>query len=494
MQKKSWIYFLIFIAVVACYFLSAWKSTGFYHADEHFQLLEFANYKAGHLSADKLPWEFEAQIRPTLQVSIAYLSIKCGNLLGITSPHSIARSLRFLSLGLFLVAGIGFLRSYIERGDRRIKTLGFSLCLWFLPFLAVRFSSENWGGIFLILGWIFLKGDHKLKWTLSMIFLGLSFWFRFQMAFAILPLLLAFLLSNRLCKRDWLQFFGSALVVLLVGLVVDRWFYGNWVLTPWNYFKVNVLDNKAAEFGLSPWWQYLKWWWELPQYWVSIPFSIALLLGFFNRKFRLISIVFFSFLLIHSTVGHKEARFLFPMAILLLPLVHFLMEKIFKISESIKMGSIWKVAVFAFLVLNFTWMFLLSFRPVGIGEVTISEFIETDRSDKPATVIYRSWGNPHNPWEGKRPTYFYQDEDLHEVKADSPEEIVLAMARASTDQLYYVARKHHVEESQYVEFLKEQCLVKVKESLPSWQEQFNAIFPWMEWGEVIYLFKLKEGI
>ena len=35
-------------------------------------------------------------------------------------------------------------------------------------------------------------------------------------------------------------------------------FYGKWTLTPANYFLVNLVDGKAAQYGVDPWWYYIE--------------------------------------------------------------------------------------------------------------------------------------------------------------------------------------------------------------------------------------------
>lgn len=62
LQEKN-IYF--WSAVVL--FITALFSVGAYHADEHYQILEFAGLKLGLTSAENLPWEFHYQMRQTLQ-------------------------------------------------------------------------------------------------------------------------------------------------------------------------------------------------------------------------------------------------------------------------------------------------------------------------------------------------------------------------------------------------------------------------------------------
>ena len=55
-----------FLTALVVYIVAAWFSTGFYHGDEHYQLIEFAAYKMGTVSPEGLAWEFTARVRPAL--------------------------------------------------------------------------------------------------------------------------------------------------------------------------------------------------------------------------------------------------------------------------------------------------------------------------------------------------------------------------------------------------------------------------------------------
>lgn len=39
----------VFIIALIVHFITAFNSIGFYHAEEHYQILEFAHYKMGYL-------------------------------------------------------------------------------------------------------------------------------------------------------------------------------------------------------------------------------------------------------------------------------------------------------------------------------------------------------------------------------------------------------------------------------------------------------------
>ena len=136
-------------------FTTAFFSTGYDFADEHFQILEIANYKAGNTTASSLPWEFHAQMRPGRQPAIAYAVIITCNLFNICNPFVISLFLRLLSAALILLTIFLLTKAFISYSSTQFSKTTlylFSFFIWFLPYNFVRFSSENWSGLAFMLG------------------------------------------------------------------------------------------------------------------------------------------------------------------------------------------------------------------------------------------------------------------------------------------------------------------------------------------------------
>ena len=138
-----------FLAGCVLYGVVAWFSMGYHHPDEHFQILEMANYKLGGTPAADLPWEFREQIRPGLQPALAYAVIGSLRALGLESPFGQTFVLRLLS-GWLLWAIYWAWAKQLEplfASNRGRKILLPAMLLgWCLPYLSVRFSSEKLGG------------------------------------------------------------------------------------------------------------------------------------------------------------------------------------------------------------------------------------------------------------------------------------------------------------------------------------------------------------
>lgn len=49
-----------------------------------------------------------------------------------------------------------------------------------------------------------------------------------------------------------------ALPILILVIGADCIYYGQFTLTSWNFLKINVLENRSADFGVSSPWEYFQ--------------------------------------------------------------------------------------------------------------------------------------------------------------------------------------------------------------------------------------------
>lgn len=66
--------------------ITAWNSAGYYSADEHFQIIAFAQAKLGELPIEHLAWEYDTRIRSSFQPWIAVGVFKIAAACGIVEP------------------------------------------------------------------------------------------------------------------------------------------------------------------------------------------------------------------------------------------------------------------------------------------------------------------------------------------------------------------------------------------------------------------------
>lgn len=316
--RKDYRLQLLLLASLIVQVIMCISAIGVYHPDQHFQIIEFSSAQLhkpfGHV------WEYDAHIRPSLQVYLfSGYRILCDSL-GLHDPFSQMTILRLLfGLALFVLFNTLALW-YFRQENRRILywvlfILNFS---WWIPFTRTLFSSEMLSAL-LFFGAIFLyilKSESRPRWLIPLLtgfLFSLSFYARFQTLFAI---------AGFGC---WMLFFErkyNKLLPLIAGFIIgtglnlelDHSFYHQWVFTPYTYYKVNILEGKAASFGTSPFTVYIG---EL----IGITFAppISILLLFFGFRAAILkkladplSLTVLFFIVGHCIVGHKEDRFLFP--------------------------------------------------------------------------------------------------------------------------------------------------------------------------------------
>ena len=322
-ENKYYLFF--FIIVLTAFGVSSWINVGVMSYDEHYQILEFAHYKRGLGNPSQLAWEYEARIRAAIQPTIAYILIELMNMLTITDPFNQAFILRVLS-GIFSIFCIYrlfmSLRNTISSPVMVFLFFVFSFLFYRLPYLGVRFGSENWSSCFAVWGISLLFdyiNDPESKTNSRNFFLtgtlfGLSFLFRYQSAILLVGIALWACVYHFKNIRYWLIMFLGFVFIIVLGFLIDRWFYGEWVLTTWNYFRVNLLEGKASEFGTEPWWWYFK---ALLSYGKLRYFeglTLLLILLFMVREFKNpITWMLIPFLGVHFLIPHKEFRFISPM-------------------------------------------------------------------------------------------------------------------------------------------------------------------------------------
>jgi phosphatidylinositol glycan class B len=313
-------------AVVATHAAAAWFNAGFISADEHYQIIEFAQYKLGRQSAAALAWEFPERMRPALQPWLAALSIQLHHGLGLTSPFTIAFSLRLLSAIAAIVVSfdvcVRLLRPVSSRLLRQAAVF-FAFFLWIAPTAHGRFSSENWGGMWLAVG-VCLAIDALAAWegerrrstllaALAGAAWGLGFYFRFQVAIAIGGAGLWLLFVRRAPARLLVTIALGFAVACAANVVLDHWLYGAWTISPLNYVRVNLIEGKSAAYGKAPWW--------LPVVYLLValvpPFSLALIallvVGSWHARRSLVPWIAMPFIAAHMLVAHKEPRFFMPL-------------------------------------------------------------------------------------------------------------------------------------------------------------------------------------
>ncbi len=344
-----------FLHIFAAYF-----SQGFLHLDEHFQIIEFANYKLGHVSSRSLPWEFGAKIRPWFQPSLYWVIAKIHESVRDFSPFHIAFSFRLFSAMVAFVSSLSLFRwakTQVQGPELHTWIARFIFLLYSVPYFHARTSSENLSASFFWLGFSLILGARPLLSTALMagLYLGFSFECRFQSGIMVLSLLIWLIAYQKLNLRRWLGIFAGLAVSFTIGRALDFWGYDAIVFTPWKYFTVNMVMGEAARHGTSPWWEYIYYFLKAyPP--ISTVLFIFTIWAFMRLPRSPLTWVCLPFFVLHLVISHKEPRFLFPIAIIA-PLLIF---EAFPVAAWVKRHP---KLILAFLVLNAIPRIYLTFSP-----------------------------------------------------------------------------------------------------------------------------------
>ncbi|MCC7502470.1 MAG: hypothetical protein IT229_08060 [Flavobacteriales bacterium] len=313
----------IILFAILVHGITAWFSSGYYAADEHYQVIAFAQAKLGELPYASLPWEYQERMRTALLPVVAYGVIRTGRSLVSADAFLIAFLLRSLTAVFALLVMRRFVNVLRPRlsAPLRVPYVALSYLLWFLPYQHVRFSPETWSGLFLLLGLAGLlsASQRNRTWLVVGLSFGLCVLIKPAMLVACVGAVTWSLVVDRQRYTIVLRLLLGGLLALVIGLLADSWFYGEFTPTLWNYLHKNALSIARIQplpvaVEPYPWFYYFPW---IMKYGIW-PIGTVLLSGLIWLTFRkprsLIIWCIWPYLAMVSLVPHKELRFLFPLS------------------------------------------------------------------------------------------------------------------------------------------------------------------------------------
>lgn len=412
---RSWL-----LACLGIFLITAWFSTGYNQSDEHFQILEFAGLKLDVNQEHDLAWEYGAKMRPALQPAMVVMMHQVLGVLGIDNPFTITWLLRLLTAAFTLAVTWLLYQVYKERfpeGHQRWAFFLFSFFLWFGFYNGVRFNSETWSAntfalaVGLLLYW---KTPGGRQYLLLGLLVGLSFLFRYQVAFMIAGFGLWLIFVRKEEADRILSFVVGGLLMAGLGVLIDRWFYGEWVLSTWHYFEQNILLDKASSFGVDPWWQYfyatvIK---GIPPF--GLVYLLAIFLFIWQKPKDLITWLTVPFVGVHLLIAHKELRFFY----VLLPFLPIAISTALQWWEDRRQRPLWSARGYrigwrVFWIHNTLLTIFIMFWPI-IMEMNIYRTVY-DRYSDPITL----YGVQDNPFRQALYINYYKCPSLCTAEVDS---------------------------------------------------------------------------
>lgn len=383
---------------------------GFFHPDQHFQLIEFSSWQMGEPTGATSVWELTSHIRPTLQVYLFSGFVSVCRFCHINDAYTQLLILRLLFgvSGLLLFNAIGL---YYFKSDKKLLYLVLLLInfSWVLPYTRTLFSSEMASSM-VFFGAILLyerKGTKTLYVFLIGFLFSLAFYFRFQVAFGLIGFGLWMLLIERKYTRLLPMAIGFG-IGLAMNMVLDTNFYHQFVFTPYEYYRVNITEGKAAEFGTASFLYYVV---MLLLVIGTPPISIVLfyysLKGVLKQYRQPLAFAVVFFIVGHCLVAHKEERFLYPVVNVLPILTGWGLSSLLTYYQQAKTGArrFLKNALYASIALNVITLIALLLNPIAQTVEFSRKLTNTFKNSNP--TIYCLGRTPFET-ESHLPLTFYR--------------------------------------------------------------------------------------
>ena len=410
------------------YVITAWISRGYYHYDEHYQIIEFAFFKMGLSDMKTLAWEYQAGIRSGIQPFIAFVVFRCCYVLNIKDPYILAFILRLLSVLLILPCKYFFYRVSVKsistNNGHQLFYLLSTFFIWFFPYLSVRFSAENWSAMCLLMtaslllaGYNEEKGKQGSLIYASAFFLGLAFTIRFQSAFCVLGVIGWMLLMKKEKGQEILIYIAILIIPLLLEVITDSWLYNKFVFVAYQYFLVNIVQGTASQFGTMTWISYLQMLFSDMGWGVAVFSMLGLIVLCVDYKNVLLWMLV-PFIIGHLVIPHKETRFMFP-------LMHFipyllLTAVVFLEKQKGLFATKWVVLLLiVFGIYNLVALTSLTRQLPGASDKDLTYYIHRKYRSEDVYLIFDNNCHPYDPlWHLGLSENFYAQKNIRYYTLD----------------------------------------------------------------------------
>ncbi|XP_063977844.1 GPI mannosyltransferase 3 [Diachasmimorpha longicaudata] len=288
--------------------------------DEYWQSLEVAHKLAfgyGHLT-----WEWRHGIRSYIYPFLISILYKILELVGLDSAGILINAPRVCQAVLSAYADYRFYLWTNSTWSTFVLTLN-----WFWYYCATRTLTNTVETALTIIALSsFPWRDSKRPETSYFLWIvGITCAIRPTMAITWMPLCVYHLVTtSKTITQVLLQYLIIGLTTLGYSIAIDTYCYKRLVLTQWEFFKVNVMNNIAGFYGThSILWYFTS---ALPVllgiyviYFVIATYQVLKHYKVNSREFILLLTIFWT-ISVYSLLDHKEFRFILP----ILPMIIFI--------------------------------------------------------------------------------------------------------------------------------------------------------------------------
>ena len=339
-SAKFWIWVAMFKLFMA------FNTRSRYHADENQQSVEVAYqflYREVHLAWE---WDPKYTLRSTLHPLIYAVMFYIVDLLHLNFDWVLYYLPNIFHALLSLVADWYFIKIFeIERiqnkkserkdklqailptGDPGNNIAVVALLIyytsWYSGLLMVKTFSNSVEAalnILILYKWLKIKQDNKIVDVDAIVLttlITISFIMRNTSIVPwLIPMMYKVFVQRTLLKFLFCGFF-IAIPIMIISILWDSYYYGEFTLTFYSFLKFNVLSGQSNYFGVNSPFNYLLAY-PITQMTTLYPFFIFgiiqnLIWHVKQRSFPLLNIMFWSYIIVLSLIGHKENRFMLPL-------------------------------------------------------------------------------------------------------------------------------------------------------------------------------------
>ncbi|XP_039413287.1 GPI mannosyltransferase 3 isoform X1 [Corvus cornix cornix] len=281
--------------------------------DEYWQSLEVAHrmvFNYGYLT-----WEWTSSLRGYSYPLIFASMYKALQLLAKDNVQLLIWVPRLAQAMLAAFADVKLysLVQHLENSETAKFVLFCQLCSWFTWYSCTRTLTNTMETILTIfaLSYYPIKGSKMGNSCKYLALVALAVVVRPTAVIPWMPLVFShFLQEQRKADLILQKCIPVGLVTVGTSLIIDRVFFGEWVLVQLNFLKFNVLQNLATFYGSHPWhWYFTQ----------GLPVILGPHLPFFihgcvlaPRRYCIFLLAVIWTVLVYSTLSHKEFRFIYP--------------------------------------------------------------------------------------------------------------------------------------------------------------------------------------
>lgn len=284
------------------------------HPDQVFQTMEPAHRLAFGYGVK--PWEWRIGARSWVVPAFLALVMRATSWMGPGSSGYLGATAIVMSLLSLSAVWFGFAWGKRASGISAAIIAACACAIWYeLIYFAPKTLYEVLG-THLFLPGLYLgiygeQGSERKRMVWAGIFCGLAVSLRIQLAPAVLFAVLY------ICRSNWRArtlFVSAGFLLPMIAFGLVDWFTWSYPFQSFiRYFSVNLLQHRSAIYGTEPW------------YWYGLilakhfgPVLVFALLGV--RRSPFLGWMALIILASHSVIPHKEARFLYPMAPMIITL------------------------------------------------------------------------------------------------------------------------------------------------------------------------------